>query len=83
MMKQPISVVNVQTAPTKDPAANLEQAFRLMDEALTSHKYVDVVTLPEYFYYAPSNKEADQIGPIPEKLIEGMASRARLTAHTS
>lgn len=77
-MKKKLSFVGIQTTPTKDKDKNLRQALDLMDEALKSHKTVDMVVLPEYFYYAPDLEETPLIGPYPQEIIEEFSMRAKL-----
>lgn len=77
-MKEKISVVGIQTAITKDIKKNFESALSLIDEALRLHKKVDMVVLPEYFYWAPDLVDTPLIGPYPEEIIQEFSMRAKL-----
>lgn len=77
-MKEKLSFVGIQTTPTKDKEKNFKQALDLVDEALQLHKRVDMLVLPEYFYYAPDLDETPLIGEYPQEIIEEFAMRAKL-----
>ena len=76
-MAKKISIVGIQTTPTKNAQANFAQATDLLKEALHLYQHVDAVVLPEYFYYAPDNNEGDSIGEIPQEIIETFSSYAK------
>jgi len=76
-MKRKISIVGVQTTPTTDKKENLKQALALVDEAFATYKTVDMLVLPEYFYYVTPRSEADDIGAYPNEIIEAFSERAK------
>lgn len=76
-MKKKVSIVVIQTAPTKDLRRNFRQAVRLMHEALTLYKYVDMVVFPEHFLYFPDNSEGDLIKGIPDVFIRTFSTYAK------
>ncbi len=76
-MKKNISIVGIQTTPSDDKKKNMNQAIALMEEAFSLHKYVDIVVLPEEFYYLPGNDERDSIEEIPEDYINTFSELAK------
>lgn len=76
-MEKKISIVAIQTAPTKDLKRNFRQAVRLMHEALTLYKYVDMVVFPEHFLYFPDNSEGPLIEEIPDLFIRTFSTYAK------
>jgi omega-amidase len=77
MAKKKVSIVVIQTAGTKNLKQNFRQAVRLMHEALTLYKYVDVVVFPEHFAYFPDNSEAHLIKEIPDIFIRTFSVYAK------
>ena len=77
-MTKKLSFVGIQTTPTKDKDKNFKQALDLMDEALKAYKTVDMVVLPEYFYYAPDLDETPLIKEYPQEIIDEFSMRAKL-----
>lgn len=77
-MKEKLSFIGIQTTPTKNPEKNLRETLKLMDEALLLYKKVDVVVLPEYFYWAPEPKDTPFITSYPEEIISAFSERAKL-----
>ena len=77
-MEKRISFVGVQTHLTANKEENLKQALCLVDEALSLYKDVDMLVLPEYFYWAPDPKDTPFIEEYPEYIIEEFSSRAKL-----
>ena len=63
--------------PTRDKDENLKKALALADEAFNTYKQVDILALPEYFYYVTPRKEADQTGPYPAEIMQAFADRAK------
>ena len=76
-MNRKISVAGIQTAPTRDRKENLKNALALADEAFETYKQVDVLVLPEYFYYVMPMSEADKEGPYPDEVKEEFSKRAK------
>lgn len=76
-MSEKISIVAVQTTPGGDRASNLNQAVDIMEKALYLHKHVDIVVLPENFYFFPSNKDKENIGPMPEEILKTFSYYAK------
>lgn len=76
-MAEKISIVGIQTTPSRDRESNFRQAVELMGNALLLHKHVDMVVLPEEFYHLPNNNEADEIGAIPDEFIKTFSTYAR------
>ncbi len=76
-MKKKVSIVAIQAAPTKDLKRNFRHAVRLMHEALTLYKYVDMVVLPEHFLYFPDNSEGPIIKEIPDLFIRTFSTYAK------
>lgn len=76
-MEKRISFVGVQTHLTANKEENLKQALCLVDEALSLYKDVDMLVLPEYFYWAPDPKDTPFIEEYPEYIIEEFSSRAK------
>jgi predicted amidohydrolase len=76
-MSEKISIIGIQTIPTRDSQKNLEQAVDIMEKALLLHKHADMVVLPECFWYFPHNNEKDTIGPIPEEFVETFSYYAK------
>jgi omega-amidase len=77
MAKRKISIVAIQTAPAKNLKRNFWQAVRLMHEALTLYKYVDIVVFPEHFLYFPDNSEGHLIGEIPDLFMRTFSTYAK------
>lgn len=77
-MSEKISIVGIQTTPTKDPHQNFGQAVDIMKNVLSLHKHVDMIVFPEDFYYLPDNSEGDKIDAIPEEIIETFSTYARV-----
>ena len=76
-MAKKVSIVAIQVAPTKDLQQNFRQAVRLMHEALTLYKYVDMVVFPEHFFYFPDNSEGPLIEEIPELFFRTFSTYAK------
>jgi predicted amidohydrolase len=77
-MSRKISIVGVQTAPTKvSKEKNLKEALALTDEALRAYAHVDMLVLPEYFYDMDLSDKA-RFGTYPEEIIEAMQARAMM-----
>lgn len=75
-MSKKVSLVGIQTVPVPDKEENFKKALSLVDEALQSYSYVDMVVLPEYFYDMDiSNKES--FGKYPEEIKEAFSARAK------
>ncbi|MCB6993843.1 hypothetical protein LI177_10155 [bacterium 210820-DFI.6.37] len=77
-MKDKLSFVGIQTMVTKDIQKNFRTALDITDEALRLHKKVDMLVLPEYFYWAPDLVDTPLIGPYPEEIIHEFSIRAKL-----
>lgn len=77
-MNKKVSFVGIQTTLTTDKEQNLKNALELMDEALMSYKQVDMVVLPEYFYWGPDPEDTPMISEYPKHIIEAFSMRAKL-----
>jgi len=76
-MDRKISIVGIQTAPSKDREENLKNALALADEAFETYKHVDMLVLPEYFYRLVPRSEANLVEPYPESVIDEVSLRAK------
>lgn len=76
-MRKKISVLAIQVASTQDSQYNYRQAVRLMHEALTLYRYVDMVVFPEHFLFVPDNSERDKIQEIPELFLRTFSTYAK------
>lgn len=76
-MGRKIGIVGIQSLLTADKEQNLKNVLALMDEALLSYKYVDIIVLPEYFYWGPDPEDTPFIEEYPQHIINEMAKRAR------
>lgn len=71
-----VSVVGIQIQPTLDKKRNLDMSISLIDEALVSYPKIDIICLPEIFYYSPADEEANDVGPIPSDYIDSFSRMA-------
>ncbi len=76
-MAKKISIVAIQVAPTRDLRHNFRQGIRLMREALTLHKYVDVVVFPEHFCYFPSISDGPKIKELSSLFTRAFSTYAK------
>lgn len=75
-MSKKISLVGIQTVPGKDKNENLKKSLSLVDEALQSYRYVDIVVLPEYFHDM-NLADMDRYQEYPEDIKEAFSTRAK------
>lgn len=76
-MAEKISIIGIQTSLTRDRKLNMDNAIKIMENAFELYKRVDMVVLPENFYFFPSRNEADEVGSIPEEFIQAFSERAK------
>ena len=76
-MKKKISIVGIQVTPTKEKTDNLKNALELADEAFETYKHVDILVLPEYYYYVVPRKESELVQAYPDELKEEFSRRAK------
>ena len=65
-----VSAIAIQTRASDDREDNLERALRLIDAAGERYRQIDIICLPELFYF--------DIGP--EKIHEGTSTTPQTQA---
>jgi predicted amidohydrolase len=77
-MTKQVSVVGIQTSPTKANGneLNLKHALSLLDDALRSYSSIDAVVLPEDFYDMDT-EDKSHFGAYPEEVREALSARAK------
>ena len=71
-------ILAIQVGWTADKDDNLRRTLALIDEAMATHKKVDLICLPEMYYVNPTRKNLDTVGiPLWNPLTEALAECAR------